>query len=244
MCESLVIIPTYNEKENIENLIRTILALNHSFNILVIDDNSADGTSTIVKNLAKENSMVNLIVREKKLGLGTAYITGFKWALLNSNCKYIFQMDADCSHDPGDLLRLHEMLLDKADLVIGSRFYKWRLSTVNWPVKRLILSLLAHLYVRLVLGNMNIYDTTSGFKGFRREVLEALNLDSVRSKGYAFQIEVNYRVFRKKFRIVEYPIIFRQRNLDYSKMSFRIILEALIRTVLLKIEALSKRNDF
>lgn len=220
-----VIIPTYNEKENIENIIRAVFGLAGEYHIVIIDDGSPDGTADIVKSLRKEfPDRLFLIEREGKLGLGTAYITGFKWAL-EHGYGYIFEMDADFSHNPEDLPRLYRACSeDGADLAIGSRYCNG-VSVINWPIGRVVMSYFASVYVRTVLG-MKVYDTTAGFKCYRRKVLETIDLDKVRLKGYGFQIEMKYSTFRLGFRIKEVPIIFVDRKEGTSKMSSGIFGEA------------------
>jgi len=233
--DALIVIPTYNEIENIEMIIRKIVSLEYSFDILVVDDNSKDGTGEKVEELIFElKNRLYCIHRECKLGLGTAYIAGFKWALNRDNYKYIFEMDADFSHDPNDLPRFIKEI-QKADLVIGSRFYEWRLNVINWPIKRLILSLIGSQYIRLVLGKIGVYDITGGFKCFKRKVLETIDLDNIKSTGFSFQVELNYKTIRKGFTIKEIPIIFKDRELGTSKMSKGIIKEALIVPIKLKL---------
>lgn len=218
----LVIIPTYNEKENIEKIISAVLKICSSSDVLVIDDNSQDGTGSIVKSFQKRTDRVYLFEREKKLGLGTAYLKGFKFGI-KKRYDYLFEMDADFSHDPEDLPRFLEEI-QKADLVIGSR-YKNGVSVVNWPIARLLLSYFANVYARIVTG-VPVKDLTAGFKCFRREVIESIDLDSIHSDGYGFQIEMNYWTFRKGYRIKEIPVIFVDRRSGESKMSKRIIWEA------------------
>jgi dolichol-phosphate mannosyltransferase len=220
---ALVIIPTYNERENISRIIEAIVEKDPRLEILVVDDGSPDGTGDIVETIGRSNPRVHLLRREKKLGRGTAYIAGFKWAL-ERRYDYIFEMDADFSHDPGHLpefLRSIEM----ADLVIGSRYRGGRVTVVNWPMSRLLLSYFANVYARIVTG-VPLWDLTAGFKCFRRAVLESIDLNDVRSNGYAFQIEVHFRSWRKKFRIVEIPIVFVDRTEGTSKMSKAIVREA------------------
>jgi len=218
----LVIIPTYNEKENIEKIISAVLKICTSSDVLVIDDNSQDGTGSIVKSFQKRTDRVYLFEREKKLGLGTAYLKGFKFGI-KKRYDYLFEMDADFSHDPEDLPRFLEEI-QKADLVIGSR-YKNGVSVVNWPITRLLLSYFANVYARIVTG-VPVKDLTAGFKCFKREVIESIDLDSIHSDGYGFQIEMNYWTFRKGYRIKEIPVIFIDRRSGESKMSKRIIWEA------------------
>ena len=223
--DSIVIIPTYNEKENIEKIIRAVFGLEKQFDILVIDDGSPDGTAAIVKNLmaGEFNGRLHLLERSGKLGLGTAYITGFKWAL-QQGYDFIFEMDADFSHAPTDLNRFLETA-EEADLVLGSRYQNHRISVVNWDLRRLILSYGANVYTRIVTG-LPISDATGGFKCFRREALQALNLDKMKSDGYCFQIETTFKIWKKGLRVKEIPIIFTDRTRGTSKMSGGIISEA------------------
>ncbi len=220
-----VIIPTYNEKENIEKIIRAVFDLEGDYHIIIIDDGSPDGTADIVRNLQKEfPDRLFMIGRSGKLGLGTAYITGFKWALAHGY-EYIFEMDADFSHNPEDLPRLYRTCsVEGADLAIGSRYCNG-VSVINWPIGRVVMSYFASVYVRTVLG-MKVYDTTAGFKCYRRKVLETIDLDRIRLKGYGFQIEMKYTTFRLGFRIREVPIIFVDRKEGTSKMSSGIFGEA------------------
>ena len=222
----LVIIPTYNEKENIEAIIRAVQALPLEFHILIIDDGSPDGTAHIVKGLQQEEfkDKLFLIERAGKQGLGTAYICGFKWAI-EHKYDYIFEMDADFSHNPQDLLKLYEACANQgADVAIGSR-YITGVNVVNWPMGRVLMSYFASKYVRFVLG-MNIHDTTAGFKCYKREVLETIELDKIRFKGYAFQIEMKFTAYKCGFRIKEVPVVFVNRELGTSKMSGGIFSEA------------------
>lgn len=231
----LVIIPTYNEKENVEAIIRAVMELPIAFHVLIIDDGSPDGTAKIVKRLMKDefNDRLFIIERSGKLGLGTAYITGFKWAI-EHQYDYIFEMDADFSHNPNDLIKLHEALdKQKADVAIGSR-YLTGVNVVNWPMGRVLMSYFASKYVRFVLG-VTIHDTTAGFVGYRRQVLETIELDKIRFKGYAFQIEMKYTAYKCGFTIVEVPIVFVNRVLGTSKMSGGIFSEALLGVIRLKI---------
>jgi dolichol-phosphate mannosyltransferase len=224
MDRKVVIIPTYNEKENIENIIRAVFALQEEFHIRVIEDGSPDGTAAIVKRLQQEFSeKLFMIERTGKLGLGTAYITGFKWAVENKY-DYIFEMDADFSHNPQDLPRLYKACADGADLAIGSRYCNG-ISVINWPIGRVIMSYYASVYVRTVLG-MKVYDTTAGFKCYKRKVLETLDLDNIKMKGYGFQIEMKYSTHKLGFKIQEVPIIFVDRTAGTSKMSSGIFGEA------------------
>ncbi len=220
---ALVIVPTYNEKPNIERLIAAVLAQDPRLEVLVVDDNSADGTGAIVDALAECDSRVHVLHRPGKMGLGTAYVAGFRWAL-ERDYAYVFEMDADFSHDPAqlnDFLRA----MRGADLVLGSRYRKGRVTVVNWPMSRLILSYFANVYARAVTG-LGLDDSTGGFKCFRRSVLEAIDLNEVKSGGYAFQIEMSFRAWKKGFRIVEIPIVFVDRTEGTSKMSRSIVREA------------------
>lgn len=219
----LVIIPTYNERNNIARLIDQVLERDDRLDVLVVDDGSPDGTGAIVDGVKATNPRVDVIHRERKLGLGTAYIAGFRWALARRYA-FVFEMDADFSHDPVHLPQFLEAL-EGADLVLGSRYRNGRVTVVNWPVGRLLLSYAANVYARVITG-LQLFDSTGGFKCFRREVLEALELEAVRSSGYAFQIEMNFRAWRKGFRIVEIPIVFVDRTEGESKMSKKIVREA------------------
>ena len=226
--DSIVIIPTYNEKENIEKIIRAINKLDKQFHILVIDDGSPDGTAAIVKRLMQDEFAGGLFIVERpgKLGLGTAYIQGFKWAL-EHDYEYIFEMDADFSHDPADLPRLYSACHDEGyDLAIGSRYVSG-VNVVNWPMGRVLMSYFASKYVRFVTG-FKVHDTTAGFKCYRREVLETIELDKVRFKGYAFQIEMKFTAHKCGFRLKEVPVIFVNRELGTSKMSGGIFSEAVL----------------
>ena len=224
--DSIVIIPTYNEKENIEKIIRAVMGLEKAFNILVIDDGSPDGTAAIVKGLMADAFADRLFIIERsgKLGLGTAYIAGFKWALAHGY-DYIFEMDADFSHDPNDLPRLYAACHDEgADVAIGSRYVSG-VNVVNWPIGRVLMSYFASKYVRLVTG-FNVHDTTTGFKCYKRRVLETIPLDQVRFKGYGFQIEMKFTAYEIGFKIKEVPVIFVNRREGTSKMSGGIFGEA------------------
>ena len=225
MDRKIVIIPTYNEKENIEAITRKVFSLPGDFQILVIDDGSPDGTADIVKGLQAEfPERLHLLERSGKQGLGTAYLTGFKWSL-DHGYDYIFEMDADFSHNPDDLLRLHAACAEQgADLAVGSR-YCHGVSVVDWPMSRIIMSYYASAYVRGILG-MKVFDTTAGFVCYTRKVLETIDLDAVQMKGYGFQIEMKYTAYRLGFQIVEVPIIFTNRQLGTSKMSSGIFGEA------------------
>jgi dolichol-phosphate mannosyltransferase len=234
--DSLVIIPTYNEKENIEHIIRKVFSLPQFFEILVIDDGSPDGTAAIVKTLQKEfPNQLHLEQRTGKLGLGTAYIHGFKYAI-NNEYNYIFEMDADFSHNPEDLLKLyHACAEDGYDLAIGSRYVKG-VNVVNWPMSRVLMSYFASKYVRFITG-IPIHDTTAGFKCFKRKVLETINLNEVRFVGYAFQIEMKFTSWKFGFKLIEIPIIFTDRTLGESKMSSGIFKEALLGVIEMKIRS-------
>jgi dolichol-phosphate mannosyltransferase len=220
---ALVIVPTYNERDNIERLIAAALVQDARLEILVVDDGSPDGTGDLVDALAERNPRVHVLHRAGKMGLGTAYVAGFRWAL-ERDYAVVFEMDADFSHDPTHLPQFLRAI-DKADLVLGSRYNKGRVTVVNWPMSRLILSYAANLYARFVTG-MPLDDSTGGFKAFRRSVLEAIDLDALRSNGYAFQIEMSFRAWKRGFRIVEIPITFVDRTEGESKMSPRIVREA------------------
>jgi dolichol-phosphate mannosyltransferase len=237
MHNNLVIIPTYNEKGNIDSIVKEIFSLQIPFNILVIDDNSPDGTASIIKELQNEyEGRLFIIERSGKLGLGTAYITGFKWAIENKY-DFIFEMDADFSHNPKDLVRLYNAAKDEqADLVIGSRYVNGT-NVVNWPIGRVILSYFASKYVAFVTG-MNIKDSTAGFKCYRRKVLETINLDRIKFKGYAFQIEMKFTAWKHGFKIVEVPIIFTNRQVGTSKMSGGIFNEALWGVIGMKLRSI------
>lgn len=222
---NIVIIPTYKERENIEAIVKSISQLSIPFDILIIDDNSPDGTAAIVKDLQKEKSNLHLIERPGKLGLGTAYITGFKWAL-EKGYRLIYEMDADFSHDPDDLIKLYQACTEKgADLAIGSRYISG-VNVVNWPLSRVLMSYIASIYVRFITG-MKIMDTTAGFKCYKREVLEKIRLDKIKSVGYGFQIEMKFKTWKLGYKIMEVPIIFTDRKLGASKMTGGIFNEAL-----------------
>ncbi len=242
MAESLVIIPTYNEIENIEEIIRAVFALDKGFHVLIVDDNSPDGTAEQVRSLQKMfPRQLFLEVRREKSGLGTAYIHGFKWAI-DRQYDYIFEMDADFSHRPSDLSRLHRACLNNADVAIGSR-YKRGVNVVNWPLYRILLSYGASFYVKFITG-MKIHDPTAGFVCYKRKVLETIDLDSVKFIGYAFQIEMKYRAYLKKFRLEEVSIIFTDREKGKSKMSSAIIWEAVFGVISMKLRSLFKKNGF
>ncbi len=235
--DSIVIIPTYNERENIENIIKAVLALEHGFHILVIDDGSPDGTADIVKGLMKSDFPERLFILERsgKLGLGTAYIAGFHWAL-EHGYDYIFEMDADFSHNPADLPRLYSACAEEgADLSIGSRYISG-VNVVNWPIGRILMSYFASVYVRIITG-MPIHDTTAGFVCYKRKVLETIDLDAVRFKGYAFQIEMKYSAYKLGFKLKEVSVIFINRVLGASKMNTSIFGEALFGVIQLRIDA-------
>lgn len=240
MDRKIAIIPTYNEKENIENIIRAVFALEGGYNILVIEDGSPDGTAAIVKRLQQEfPDRLFMIERKGKLGLGTAYITGFKWCV-EQGYDYIFEMDADFSHNPEDLPKLYQACADSADLAIGSRYCNG-ISVINWPIGRVIMSYYASVYVRTVLG-MQVYDTTAGFKCYRRKVLETIDLDKVKMKGYGFQIEMKYSTYKLGFKIKEVPIIFVDRKEGTSKMSSGIFGEAFWGVLKLKMRKIKPKQ--
>ncbi len=234
MSDSIVIIPTYNEKENIERMIRTIFQLPKHFHILIVDDNSPDRTAEIIRNLMEEfPEQLFMIERTGKLGLGTAYLSGFKWALLKKY-PFIFEMDADFSHNPDDLLRLYQACAeDGADLAIGSRYISG-INVINWPLKRVLMSYFASMYVRIITG-MQIMDTTAGFKCYRSAVLDRLDLNRIKMKGYGFQIEMKFKTWRLGFKITEVPIIFTDRREGASKMSGGIFGEAFKGVIKMKI---------
>jgi dolichol-phosphate mannosyltransferase len=233
---NIVIIPTYREKENIEAIIKAISSLDIQFDILIVDDNSPDGTSDVVKNLQLTYKNLYLIERPGKLGLGTAYIAGFEWAL-EKGYSYIYEMDADFSHDPRDLVRLNKACeKDGADVAIGSRYISG-VNVVNWPLSRVLMSYMASIYVRLVTG-MKIMDTTAGFKCYRREVLENIKPDHIRSVGYGFQIEMKFAAWKLGYKIVEVPIIFTDRKLGASKMTGGIFNEALWGVLRMKLRSI------
>jgi dolichol-phosphate mannosyltransferase len=219
---TLVIIPTYNEKENIEQIVGQVLEKHSSIDVLIVDDGSPDGTGEIANAMCEENSRVFVIHRKSKSGLGTAYVAGFRFAIAKKY-DYVFEMDADFSHDPKYLAEFLNAIKE-ADLVIGSRYISG-VNVINWPMSRLLLSYYANVYSRIITG-LPIKDATGGFKCFRREVLEAVDLDKVQSNGYSFQIEMSFRAWRKKFRIKEIPIVFEDRRLGQSKMSKKIVREA------------------
>ncbi|MBI9059634.1 polyprenol monophosphomannose synthase [Labilibaculum sp. DW002] len=231
----IVIIPTYNEKENIEAIVRKVFSLDTPFDILVIEDNSPDGTAAIVKKLQKEFSQLHIIERKGKLGLGTAYIAGFKWAL-EHNYEYVFEMDADFSHNPEDLVHLYKACSEKGgDMAIGSRYVSG-VNVVNWPMGRVLMSYFASKYVRIVTG-MKIHDATAGFKCYTKKVLETIDLDKIRFKGYAFQIEMKFTTWKFGFTIIEVPIIFTDRTQGTSKMSGGIFNEAVWGVIKMKLRS-------
>ncbi len=242
MSDALVIIPTYNEIENIEAIIKAVFSNEKQFHILVVDDNSPDLTALKVEELQElypENLF--LLKREGKLGLGTAYIEGFKWAL-EREYQYIFEMDADFSHNPKDLIRLYSACADNGnDVAIGSRYTNNKVNVVNWDMKRLLMSYLASKYVRLIT-RMKIQDTTAGFVCYRRKVLETLDLDRIKFVGYAFQIEMKFKTYLKKFKIVEIPVIFTDRKKGQSKMSGGIISEAVFGVISMKLKSLFAKS--
>ncbi len=241
MQDAIVIIPTYNEIENIEAIIRAVFSLEKAFDVLIVDDNSPDLTASKVEALQKEfPERLFLEVRKEKSGLGTAYIHGFKWALARYY-DYIFEMDADFSHNPKDLIRLYKAChVEGADMSIGSRYVKG-VNVVNWPMSRVLLSFLASKYVRFIT-RMKIHDTTAGFVCYKRKVLEALNLNKIRFTGYAFQIEMKFKTYGKQFEIVEIPVIFTDRTKGVSKMSSGIISEAIFGVISMKIRSIFKKG--
>lgn len=238
--DSIVIIPTYNEKENIENIIRAVFGLQKVFHILVVEDNSPDGTADIVRRMQKEfPERLFMVERKGKLGLGTAYIAGFRWAI-EKKYDYIFEMDADFSHNPDDLPKLYAACHDNgADLSIGSRYVSG-VNVVNWPMGRVLMSYFASKYVRIITG-VKIHDTTAGFVCYRRSVLETIELDKVRFKGYAFQIEMKYTAYKCGFKITEVPVIFVNRELGTSKMNSSIFGEAVFGVIRLRLDGWFKK---
>lgn len=242
MSKALVVIPTYNELENIERLLRNIISLEHKFDVLIVDDNSPDGTAGLVKKLMESSDgRFFLLERPSKLGLGSAYIAGFKWAL-ERDYSHVFEMDADYSHDPNDLIRLlNACESDGFDMAIGSR-YVTGVNVVNWPMSRVLMSWLASKYVRLITG-MKIYDTTAGFICYRREILEKISLDKIQFVGYAFQIEMKYKAYLSKFKITEVPVIFTDRTKGESKMSSGIISEAIFGVIAMRLRSLFNSLD-
>lgn len=242
MSKNLVIIPTYNEKENIEAIINTVFELPRDFEILIIEDNSPDGTAAIIKELQLQHpDKLHMVERKGKLGLGTAYIAGFKWAI-EHQYDFIFEMDADFSHPPKDLISLHDACLNQsADLAIGSRYISG-VNVVNWPMGRVLMSYFASIYVRFIT-RMTIMDTTAGFKCYRRKVLETIQLDKIRLKGYAFQIEMKFTTWKYGFKIVEVPIIFTDRTQGSSKMSGGIFSEAVWGVIKMKFSSFFKKYE-
>ncbi len=242
MADGLVIIPTFNEIENIEAIVKVIFELKKDFHVLVVDDNSPDGTAAAVTQLQKDfPQRLFLEVRKEKSGLGTAYIHGFKWAL-QRGYEYIFEMDADFSHRPDDLLRLHRACLNGADMAIGSR-YKKGVNVVNWPLGRILLSYGASFYVKFITG-MLIHDPTAGFVCYKRKVLKTINLDAVKFIGYAFQIEMKYRAYLKKFKIEEVSIIFTDRVNGKSKMTSSIVREAIFGVISMRLRSIFSKKSF
>lgn len=241
MSDAIVIIPTYNEKENIKAIVEAVFALTKDFHVLIVDDNSPDGTADVVKLMqATFQDKLHLLSRVEKNGLGTAYIAGFKWCL-ERKYEYIFEMDADFSHNPNDLLRLYEVARqENTDFVVGSRYIKG-VNVVNWPLARILLSYGASLYVKLITG-MRIQDPTAGFVCYNRKVLETINLDEIKFIGYAFQIEMKFKAYKKGFKIVEIPIIFTDRIKGKSKMSSGIISEAIFGVISMKWKSLFKKD--
>lgn len=242
MSDTLVIIPTYNEKENIELIIRAVFSQKKAFHILVVDDNSPDGTSKIVRNLIPEfPNQLFLEVRNEKTGLGAAYIHGFKWAL-NSDYEFILEMDADFSHNPEDLIRLYsECATNNTDVAVGSRYTNEEIGVVHWDIKRILLSYFASKYVRIITG-IPVKDTTAGFVCYKRKVLETVVLDKIQFVGYAFQIEMKYKAWKHNFKIKEVPIIFTDRIRGKSKMNGSIISEAVFGVLKMRFEGLPKQN--
>lgn len=239
MSESLVIIPTYNEKENIEDIIHAIFCLDHHFHLLIVDDNSPDGTAGIVKKLQKEYQGLYLLERKSKFGLGTAYIVGFKYAL-KKNYEFIFEMDADFSHTPADLLKLYKTCAEEGnDMAIGSRYISG-INVVNWPMNRILMSYGASIYVQFITG-IPIKDTTAGFKCYTRKVLETIDLDNIKFLGYAFQVEMKFLAWKYGFKIKEVPIIFTNRTKGTSKMSTSIFKEAILGVLQIKINSFFKK---
>lgn len=236
MSDALVIIPTFNEIENIEAILRAVFSQEKVFDVLVVDDASPDSTASVVKGLQTEfPEQLHLIERQGKHGLGTAYLSGFKWAL-ERDYQYIFEMDADFSHNPDDLIKLYEIChMGEADMTVGSRYVKG-ITVVNWPFSRIVLSYGASRYVRFITG-MKVKDPTAGFVCYKREVLESINVDKIRFVGYAFQIEMKFKAIRKGFKIVEIPVIFKDREKGKSKMSGDIIYEAIFGVISLKINS-------
>lgn len=240
--DSIIIIPTYNEIENIKNIIHAVFELEHNFHVLIIDDGSPDGTASVIKKIQEElPESLFMIERQGKLGLGTAYLRGFKWALEN-NYEFIFEMDADFSHNPNDLIRLYDACKNQgADMAIGSRYISG-VNVVNWPMGRVIMSYYASAYVRFITG-MKIRDTTAGFKCYRKEVLENIELDDIKLKGYAFQIEMKFRTWKFGYNIIEVPIVFTDRKQGTSKMSGGILNEAIWGVLKMKISSFFRKYE-
>jgi len=237
MPEKIVIIPTYNEIENIENMVKTVMALEPPIHLLVVDDNSPDGTAAVVERLQSEyKDKLYILNRKEKNGLGTAYIAGFHWCL-DRNYDYICEMDCDFSHNPQDLKLLIAECENGADMSVGSRYVGGVVNVVNWPMGRVLMSYYASKYVRIITG-MKIADTTAGFVCYKRKTLESINIDDIKFKGYAFQIEMKFRTWKKKFKIIEVPIIFTDRTLGTSKMSTHIFREALFGVIELKFKSI------
>jgi dolichol-phosphate mannosyltransferase len=242
LSKKIVIIPTYNERENAEEIIRAVFSLHQTFDVLIVDDNSPDGTAEIVKNLQSHEfrNNLHLLQRKEKNGLGTAYIDGFKWCL-NQGYEYIFEMDADFSHNPQDLPKLFEALCEGADVAIGSR-YKTGVNVVNWPMERVMMSYYASAYVRYITG-MHIRDTTAGFVGYKAKVLRHIALDEIKFRGYAFQIEMKFTAWKHGFKIEEVPIIFTDRTRGESKISKGIIQEAVFGVVTMKVKSWFRKYE-
>ncbi len=235
MSKVLVIIPTYDEAENIARLVPAVLAQGHEIHVLVVDDASPDGTADLVKSIMNGENRVHLIQRPVKMGLGTAYVAGFKFAIEGS-FEFVFEMDADFSHDPADIPRFLEKAQQGCDLVVGSRYING-VRILNWPMQRLLLSYFANVYTRVVTG-LPLHDATGGYKCYRKRVLQAINLDRIKSNGYAFQIEMSYKAWRKGFRLAEIPIVFLDRRSGVSKMSKKIVREALFMLLTLRFRSL------
>ncbi|MCK9408498.1 MAG: polyprenol monophosphomannose synthase [Bacteriovoracaceae bacterium] len=237
MAKALIIIPTYNEAPNAEKIITEVLQQSEMVDVLIVDDNSPDGTAEIVKRMMESNPRIHLLQRERKLGLGTAYVAGFKYAIQHQ-FDFVFEMDADFSHNPKEIpIMLGKM--DECDVLIGSRYIKG-VNVVNWPMKRLLLSYSANIYTRLITG-MPVHDATAGFKCYKRKVLETINIDNLRSNGYAFQIETNFLAWKKGFTILEMPIVFVDRRVGVSKMNKKIVYEAAFMVWKLKARSLFNR---
>ena len=234
MSDSLIIIPTYNEKENIERVLRKVFSLEKAFHVLIVDDGSPDGTADIVKGLQKEFKELHIEERTGKLGLGTAYIHGFKWAL-KRDYQFVFEMDADFSHDPNDLIRLQKACLDGGDLAIGSRYVNG-VNIVNWPMSRLLMSYFASIYVKFITG-LPVHDSTAGYKCYRRAVLENIIFDNIQFVGYAFQIEMKFKSWKYGFNVVEVPVVLTDRTEGESKMSSDIFFEAFIGVIQMNVRS-------